>query len=240
MSKRIIAIVTVMMMAITMMSTAAFADEIVHNGDLPATSSQEVKITINAAKDASSGEESTLPSEYHVLVNWDVMDGVYDATASDNEETGFSNYEWDCVKLEYKVNDPGSTGDDPRSGNWVTTPKVAFEVINASTPDLPIKASVKVDGEDAWKDFISSNPVTSQFSTPVTIAPVTKGNMGTGVQSCSEGKTGIGTDAENDEDYEYELNWNYTALNEYALQLYKDGAGSETFSNTFVVTIEAA
>ena len=239
MMKKLMAFFVATMMIMSMV-TVASADEIVHKGELPAESRQEVKITINAAQDASSGGEDALPSEYHVLVNWDVLDGVYDATASDNTETGFSNYEWDCVSLEYKVKDPESTEDDPRSANWTTEPKVAFEVINASTPDLSIEASVKIEGEDAWKDFISSNPVTSQFTDPVTIAPVSKENMGKGVESASEGKTGIGTDAENDEDYEYVLNWDYTALNEYALKLYKEGTASETFSNTFVVTINAA
>ena len=241
--KRIIAMITVAMMAIGMMSTAAFADEIVHNGSLPATSSKEVKITINSLSDSSSGGgTNVLPSEYHVLVNWDVLDGVYDATNSDSEEEdGFKNFTWDCVKLDYTVNDPGTTGeDDPRSANWTQKPKVAFEVLNASAPDLSISASVALEGEDTWAQFISSNPVTGQFTTPTTIAPVSKGNMGTGVESASEGKTGIGTDAENDEDYEYELNWNYTALNEYALQLYKDGNPSAEFTNKFVVTINAA
>jgi len=245
--KRFIAIAMAAVMTLSMSAVAAFAETrtdqfLTENGstNLPDendVSQQDVKITIKAVKDSSSGEGgNTLPSEYDVLVNWDTEDGVYDATASDSsEDGGFKNFAWKWQTLEYEVNSPnvGEGETDPRKANWTTEPKAKFEVVNASTPDLPINAKVDLDGDDAWANYLTSNKIDEQNATfgTKTIAPVTPANLGSG-----DGK-GKSTKDTNYAGHEYELNWDYEKLNQKALDLYQNGGGSETLTNTFVVTI---
>lgn len=245
--KRFMAICMATMMVFSMSAVAAFAETrtdqfLTENGstnlpDEDDVSQRDVKITIKAVSDSTGGEGgNTLPSEYDILVNWDVQDGVYDATASDSEdEGGFKNFAWKWQTLEYTVNSPevGEGGTDPRSANWTTQPKAKFEVVNASTPDLPIKAWVALDGEDAWADYLTSNKIDEQNAAfgSQTIAPVTVANLGSGD---GNGKSTVDT---NYAGHEYELNWDYDALNQKALDLYQNGGGSETLTNTFVVTI---
>lgn len=245
--KRFIAILMATMMVFSMSAVAAFAETrtdqfLTENGstnlpDETDISQQDVKITIKAVTDSSSGGgENTLPSEYDILVNWDTQDGVYDATASDSaEEGGFKNFTWKWQTLEYEDNSPevGEGETDPRSANWTTQPKAEFEVVNASTPDLPIKASVALDGDDNWADYLTSNKIDEQNATfgTQTIAPVTPANLGSGD---GKGKSTVDT---NYAGHAYELNWDYDKLNQKALDLYQNGGGSETLTNTFVVTI---
>lgn len=240
--KRFLIIVMAMLIALAM-STTAFAAELVHNGTLPASSEQNVKITINALTDGGGDNpDCRLPSEYHVRVKWDVQDGVYNATATDNDEDGgFKNYSWDCVKLDFIVNSytTSNGGTDIREGNWATKPKVAFEVTNASTPDLKIYATPSLKSADAWASYLNATSLTAQNTAigKQEVLPVLKANLGTGVDSYENGVTS--GDAHNDYDYEYTLNWNYDALNAAALAAYKAGTGTVELTNTFVVTITA-
>lgn len=237
--------ILIAMIMVLAMSTTAMAEEIVHAGTLPASSEQEVSITITALNNGEEGgnEDARLPSEYHVRVKWDVANGVYNATATDSsEEGGFQNYSWDCVTLNYIVNPytPSEGGSDIREGNWANKPKVAFEVTNASTPDLKIYATAALKGDDAWASLLNATSIADQNANVIgkqEIAPVLKANMGTGVDSYENGVTN--GDAHNDYDYEYTLNWNYDALNALALANYKAGTGTQTLTNTFVVTITA-
>ena len=245
--KRFIAIAMAAVMTLSMSAVAAFAETrtdqfLTENGstnlpDETDVSQQDVKITIKAVTDSSGGGgENSLPSEYDILVNWDTQDGVYDATASDEPgENGFKNFSWNWPYLKYEVNTPevGEGGTDPRESNWATEPKAKFEVVNASTPDLPIKAKVDLDGDDAWADYLKDNKIDAQntaFGTQ-TIAPVKPANLGSGD---GKGKSTVDT---NYAGHEYELNWDYEKLNQKALDLYQNGGGSETLTNTFVVTI---
>lgn len=237
-----------MMMAFVMvlaMFSIAYAEEIVHDGSLPASSEAEAKITIYGLTDGSGSDPDVrLPSEYHVIVNWDITDGVYKATKTDSEdEDGFHNFIWDCVKLDFHVNELGSSGDsDVREGNWEQKPVVRFEVVNASTPDLQITATPSLKGDDAWADFIASNPIATQ-NTAVgtqTILPVLRANLGTGQNSYENQAQAWGSAAHNEYEYQYEFNWNYDALNQRALDLYKSGTATEVLKNTFVVTIGTA
>lgn len=240
--KKFIGIFLVMLLCL--LSVSAFADgadEIVHDGALPATSEQAVKITIKGLMDGSGSDpDNRLPSEYHVRVIWDIQNGLYSATATDSDdEGGFQNFRWDCETLDFYVNEGASSnGSDVREGNWLTKPKVAFEVTNASTPDLPIYASASLSGEDAWADFLSANAIAAQ-NTAIgvqTVAPVLKANLGTGVDSYEQN---AGSASHNVYAYEYELNWDYDALNEFALDSYRNGTASTDFTNNFVVTVSA-
>lgn len=242
--KKFLAILMAMIMVLAMSTTALAdaADELVHAGSLPATSTKDVTITISALTDGSGDDPATrLPSEYHVRVKWDVQNGVYNATATDSaEENGFKNFRWDCEVLDFKVNSySNENGSDIREGNWANKPKVAFEVTNASTPDLSIQAAASLKGDDAWAPYMKAVSLADQNVAigTQTIAPVLKANLGTGVNSYENGVTS--GDAHNDYDYEYTLNWDYDALNEAALAAYKAGTGMQSFTNTFVVTVTA-
>lgn len=220
-------------------SAVAFADsgdELVHNGTLPAESTQDVKITINGLHVGGEDDGKNMPSEYHVRVKWDIADGVYNATATDGKEN-FQNFTWNCTSLEYEVNSYISTdGADIREGNWATAPKVAFEVTNASTPDKPIKIAASMT-ENGWASLLKATSLEDQNTTygTVTVAPVLIANMGTGVNSYEEGI--VGTSAHNVEGYTYVLNWDYDALNALALASLKNNGATAERTATFVVTI---
>lgn len=239
--KKFLAILVAMLMVLSLGTALADAqDELVHDGTLPATSEQEVKITINALTDGDGPDpDNRLPSEYHVRVKWDVADGVYNATASDSDDdNGFKNYSWDCETLDFIVNSytPGTGETDIREGNWASKPAVSFEVTNASTPDLEITATPSLKGTDAWAQFISGTSIATQNTTIGTqvVAPVLKANLGTGVKSYEQN---LGAASHNVYAYTYTLEWNYDALNTAALNAYKAGTGTQDYSNTFVVTI---
>lgn len=241
--KKILAIVVALIMALGMFSMV-YAEEIVHNGSLPASSEAEAKITIYGLTDGSgSNPDYRLPSEYHVLVNWDITDGVYKATKTDSSGAdGFKNFTWDCVKLDFNVNQLGTSGDsDIREGNWEQKPVVRFEVVNASTPDLTITATPSLKGDDAWASYIASNPIATQNANvgTQTVQPVLRANLGSGQNSYESQAQAWGSTAHNEYEYQYEFNWNYDALNQRALDLYKAGTATEVLKNTFVVTIGA-
>lgn len=211
------------------------------------TSSQVVTLKILGATDSGTQGEDVvrLPSEYHVRVKWTYEDGEYNATQSDSDEDGgFKNFGWDCVSLDYTVNEPtiGEGGTDPREENWTSKPVVAFEVTNASTPDLKIYAQPSI-AEDKWASYLNADSIADQNATigKQTVNPVAKANLGSGVTSYEKGHTPSETNngVYNSYFYEYEFNWNYTALNQRALELYKADTASEFLPNTFVVTITA-
>lgn len=241
--KKLFAILMALVLAFSM-SAVAFADaadELVHAGALPTESSQEVKITINGLTDGSGSDpDNRLPSEYHVRVIWDVTNGQYSATKTDSAENGgFQNFLWNCEVLDFEVNEVASgENGDIREGNWVSKPAVAFEVTNASTPDLPIYAAASLKGDDAWAQFLNATSIADQNTAigTQTVAPVLKANLGTGVDSYELNQ---GADSHNVYAYEYELNWNYNALNAAALAAYKAGSGAVDYANTFVVTVSA-
>lgn len=238
--KKLLAMVIALVLCFAATAVAFAADDQVHGGSLPYTSNQDVKITIKGLHIGGEDDDSKLPSEYHVRVKWDVLDGVYNATASDAEDGSFKNFTWDCVTLQYNVNQQGATTVAGRDDNWTTTPKVAFEVTNASTPDLKIKATPSLSGEDAWAGLLNAATIATQNTTvgTQTINPVEIAKMGSGVNSYQENK---GAASQNVYAYEYVLNWNYDALNALALaNLGTTGTGStQTLTNHFVVTIAA-
>ena len=231
------------------MSSVAFADanECPH-GQPDYVSEQAVTVTIiGATTSGSQGDDVVrLPSEYHIRVIWDKQDGKYNATKTDGNTAGsFKNYIWDCNTLQFKVNTEGTTGEggkDIREGNWVTKPSVKFEVTNASTPDLAIFAQPSLKGSDAWADLMSNPSITSQNTTvgKNKIEPVKKVNMGTGSNSYERGTDANHADHNHNVfKYKYTLNWNYNKLNEAALAGYVSGNGTQTLTNTFVVTVTA-
>lgn len=237
-----------LLMAIVMtlaVGSVAFAAETACPHDVPdKTYEQAVTVTLIGANETSgsSDEKLHLPSEYHVRVIWDVKDGKYNATKSDSSATGGQkNFSWDCVSLQYKVNPytPAQGTADFRSGNWVSTPKVAFEVTNASTPDKTIYVQASLKGTDNWAGYLNADSIATQNTkiAKQAVAPVLHANMGTGVNSYERGVTT--GDAHNDYDYEYTLNWNYNALNQAALDAYNAGSGNVVKTNTFVVTVTA-
>lgn len=234
--KKFFVAIMALVLCLSLTSVAFAADDQVHNGTLPYTSNQTAKITIKGLHTGGEDDGSKLPSEYHVRVKWDVMDGVYNATATDSSE-GFQNFTWDCVTLQYEVNE--DAGDSVnREANWSVKPKVKFEVTNASTPDLSIKATPSLSGANAWAGLLLADTLETQNTAigTQTIAPVLRANMGTGVNSYEEGK---GASSHNVYAYEYTLNWDYDALNQKALDSYNAGTGTQDLTNTFVVTITA-
>lgn len=237
--KKLLAMVIALVLCFAATAVAFAADDQVHAGVLPYTSNQDVKITIKGLHIGGAEDDSKLPSEYHVRVKWDVMDGVYNATTSDNAD-GFKNFIWDCVTLQYEVNKQGATNVAGRDANWATKPKVAFEVTNASTPDLKIKVTPSLTDSDAWAGLLNAETIATQNTTVGTkvVNPVEIAKMGTGINSYQENK---GAASQNVYAYEYTLNWNYDALNALALaNLGTTGTGStQTLTNHFVVTIAA-
>lgn len=237
--KKILSLVLALAMFFSV-SAVAFADsgdELVHNGTLPVESTQDVKITINGLHVGGEDDGKNLPSEYHVRVVWNIANGVYDATATDGKE-GFQNFIWDCTTLQYLVNSNNDAEDDVRKGNWTTTPKVAFEVTNASTPDKSIYVSASVKGTNTWKNVLKGTSLETQNTNFAVqeVEPVKIANMGTGVNSYEQN---LGALSHNVKTHEYTLDWNYDALNAMALNSLKNGSVAQTLTNTFVVTIAA-
>ena len=231
------------------MSSVALADTPACRHDTPPHDyEQSVTVTvIGATTEGEQGDDVVrLPSEYHIRVVWDKTDGKYNATKTDGTEAGsFKNYIWDCTTLQFRVNSTGTTGEDGkdiREGNWVTKPAVKFEVTNASTPDLKIYAQPSLKGNDAWASLMVEPSITNQNTTvgKQEIEPVKKANMGTGVNSYEQGATASHADHNHNVfAYEYTLNWDYDKLNAAALAGYVNGTGTQTLTNTFVVTVTA-
>ena len=72
------------------------------------------------------------------------------------------------------------------------------------------------------------------------IEPVKKANMGSGVNSYEQGASATHADHNHNVfAYDYTLNWDYNKLNEAALAGYVNGTGTQTLTNTFVVTVTA-
>lgn len=237
--KKFLAVVLAMVMTLAVCSYA-FADgpsgDQVHAGELPYTSEGEAKITITGLHNGGSSDGARLPSEYHVRVKWNITDGVYNATATDGTD-GFKNFTWDCVKLEYTVNSIASGASEVREGNWASKPAVAFEVTNASTPDLQVYVTATLKGDNNWAGFLKAATLETQNGSIINrlVKPVEISKMGTGVDSYDNQHV----NSQNVYAYSYTLNWDYDALNTAAIAAYKNGSGSQEFKNTFVVTVSA-
>ena len=239
--KKLFASALAMVMALGMGSVAfagATTDKVheFHNEVPPHTSSQDVSITINGFKDP--GEEGGLPSEYHVRVIWDVENGVYDVSKA--IEAGLKIYNWDCTRLDYVKG--ANISDERNINNWTSKPKVAFEVTNASTPNLPITATPSLNGADNWKQYMKAAYIEDQNATigTQTVSPVLKSKLGSGVESRVDGTGAFGTQEANVYQYVYTLNWDYEKLNEKAYELWLAGTGSEIATNSYVVSIGTA
>lgn len=246
--KKFFAILVAIVLTLAM-SSVALADTPACTHDTPPHDyEQSVTVTvIGATTEGEQGDDVVrLPSEYHIRVVWDKTDGKYNATKTDGTEAGsFKNYIWDCTTLQFRVNSTGTTGEDGkdiREGNWVTKPSVRFEVTNASTPDLAIYAQPSLKGDDTWASLMVEPSITNQNTTvgKQEIEPVKKANMGTGVNSYEQGATASHADHNHNVfAYEYTLNWDYDKLNAAALAGYVNGTGTQTLTNTFVVTVTA-
>lgn len=236
--KKLFAILLSAMLFVSLAACALAADDQVHNGTLPYTSEQAVKITLRGLHDGGEDDGTRLPSEYHIRVKWNKLDGVYAATRTDNKE-GFKNFTWDCVKLDYVLGTVTAGERDIREGNWINVPAVAFEVTNASTPDLSIKATPSLKGANAWAQYLKDTTIEAQNATigSQVIPPVLKANLGSGVNSYEKNE---GASSHNVYAYNYTFNWDYDALNSAALAAYKAGTGNIELTNTFVVRVEAA
>ena len=246
--KKFLALLVAIVLTLAM-SSVALADTPACTHDTPPHDyEQSVTVTvIGATTEGEQGDDVVrLPSEYHIRVVWDKTDGKYNATKTDGTEAGsFKNYIWDCTTLQFRVNSTGTTGEDGkdiREGNWVTKPSVRFEVTNASTPDLAIYAQPSLKGDDTWASLMVEPSITNQNTTvgKHEIEPVKKANMGTGVNSYEQGATASHADHNHNVfAYEYTLNWDYDKLNAAALAGYVNGTGTQTLTNTFVVTVTA-
>lgn len=244
--KKFLAIIVAIVLTLAM-SSVAFADApACHHDTQPHDYEQSVTVTvIGATTEGTQGDDVVrLPSEYHIRVVWDKTDGKYNATKTDGTEAGsFKNYIWDCTTLQFRVNSTGTTGEDGkdiREGNWVTKPAVKFEVTNASTPDLKIYAQPSLKGNDAWASLMVEPSITNQNTTvgKQEIEPVKKANMGSGVNSYEQGANADNADHNHNVfAYEYILNWDYDKLNAAALAGYVNGTGTQTLTNTFVVSV---
>lgn len=237
--KKFLALIAALVMVFAVSATAFAANtDQVHNGTLPYTSEQDAKITITALHAGGDNDGTRLPSEYHVRVRWNKQDGIYNATATDTEN-GFKNFTWNCESLEYELGEVSEGATDIREGNWATEPAVSFEVTNASTPDLHIFATPSLSGADAWAGLLKAATIKDQNDTIGTqdVPPVLVGNMGTGVDSYEQN---LGKNSHNVYAYTYTFNWDYDALNQMALDAYKNGNTIQPLVNTFVVTITAA
>lgn len=240
--KRFFAVILAVVLCFSVASVALAADDQVHNGTLPYSSEQDVKITIGGLHVGGVDDDTRLPSEYHVRVKWNITNGVYNATATDGKD-GFKNFDWDCVKLDYVLASAGSSTDaDVREGNWATKPAVAFEVTNASTPDLDVYVSAALKGTNAWAGLLKAATLETQNNGIINklVPHVVLSKLGTGVDSYEGGSLAA---AGNVYAYAYQLNWDYDALNAKALQLWKasttGAAASTDLTNTFVVTVSA-
>ena len=244
--KKFLAILVAVVLTLAM-SSVALADTPACTHDTPPHDyEQSVTVTvIGATTEGEQGDDVVrLPSEYHIRVVWDKNDGKYNATKTDGTEAGsFKNYIWDCTTLQFRVNSTGTTGEDGkdiREGNWVTKPAVKFEVTNASTPDLKIYAQPSLKGNDAWASLMVEPSITNQNTTvgKQEIEPVKKANMGSGVNSYEQGANADNADHNHNVfAYEYTLNWDYDKLNAAALAGYVNGTGTQTLTNTFVVSV---
>ena len=244
--KKFLAIIVAIVLTLAM-SSVAFADApACHHDTPPHDYEQSVTVTvIGATTEGTQGDDVVrLPSKYHIRVVWDKTDGKYNATKTDGTEAdSFKNYIWDCTTLQFRVNSTGTTGEDGkdiREGNWVTKPAVKFEVTNASTPDLKIYAQPSLKGNDAWASLMVEPSITNQNTTvgKKEIEPVKKANMGSGVNSYEQGANADNADHNHNVfAYEYTLNWDYDKLNAAALAGYVNGTGTQTLTNTFVVSV---
>lgn len=210
-----------------------------HNVTPPYSSTEYVKVVIRGlTDDPGNREDPHLPSEYHVRVKWDILNGIYSSKLTDSEE--FQNYNWNSASLVYEVNEVETDGiDDVRRGNWlVNEPKVYFEVTNASTPDLWAHATAHLEGIDTWKKYMISPMFETQNWLIVNwqeIRPVLRSLMGTGIESYESGHV---LKAGNVYYYTYEVFWDYNKLNQLALDLQTAGITDiAKMENTFVVTV---
>lgn len=235
--KKFLALIAALVMVFAVSATAFAAGDQVHDGTLPYTSSEDAKITITGLQIGGDDEDVRLPSEYHVRVKWNVVNGVYKATKTDGVD-GFKNFTWDCDVLDYKLGTVGEGATDVREGNWTIKPAVAFEVTNASTPDKHIFATPSVGGTNTWASLLKDASIEAQNTAigSQDVPPVLIANLGSGNNSYEEGK---GAASHNVYAYDYTFNWNYDTLNQLALAAFKAGSGTQTLTNTFVVTISA-
>lgn len=233
--KKLISVLVALVLVFSM-SAVAFADEVVHNGTLPVTSSKDVEITINSI--GAPGEDGGLPSEYHARVEWAVQDGVYDVSQAIT--AGKKLYTWDCTTLNYIAGSDIASEDN--SMNWTTKPSVKYEVINASTPDKKIMYSADLTGNDTWRPYMKATFLGDQAKEDVVVNPVTRAKLGSGTASRVDnvGMMVTGTNGANNSGYEYSLTWDYAALNAEAYELWLTGETNIVCTNTFTVTIEAA
>lgn len=230
-----IALAFVLCLSFASVAFADAADELVHAGALPAESTAVAKITITGLHAGGNDDDSKLPSEYHVRVKWTIIDGVYNATATDGVG-GFRNFAWDCDALQYTVTSNNSATGDIRTGNWSVAPSVAFEVTNASTPDLPIMVNTYISSTD-WMGYLKNSIVAQYIEWGCkTVAPVQLANMGTGINSYEQNN---GAASDNVETMSYTFDWDYDALNTLALANFMNGIGTADLTTTFVVTISA-
>lgn len=237
--KKFLALIAALVMVFAVSATAFAAGDQVHAGELPYTSEQDAKITITGLQIGGDDGEVRLPSEYHVRVKWNVVNGVYKATKTDGID-GFKNFTWNCDILDYELGEVGEGATDVREGNWTITPAVAFEVTNASTPDKYISVTPSVgDTGNTWASLLKGASIEDQNTAigSKDVPPVLIANLGSGNNSYEEGK---GAASHNVFAYDYTFNWNYKALNELALAAFKANSGTQTLTNTFVVTISAA
>lgn len=253
--KKFVSLLMAIVLTLAVGSVAFAADEPACPHNVPdATNERVVTLTLIGENETSgtSDEKLHLPSEYHIRVIWDVQSGKYNATKTDSSASApQKNFSWDCASLQYKLNSytPAQGATDFRTGNWVSTPKVAFEVTNASTPDktIYVQASLSKDIQgnaiDSWAAYMTGADSISAQNVAIgkqAVAPVLRANMGTGVNSYEARSTeGHANRDHNVYDYEYELNWDYNKLNQAALDAYNAGTGNVVKTNTFVVTVTA-
>lgn len=232
-------LVLVMILSI---SSVAFATDVsnqasyeFHASTPPHTSSMDVTVTIKGFKDP--GTDGGLPSQCCVRVVWDKQDGVYDVAEAIKK--GKNLFNWNCVTLNYDAGTDIAAASN--SANWTKVPKIAFEVTNASTPDITITAAPSLKGNDNWAQFMKAPSIATQIANGYgdvqAVKPVEKSKLGSGVDSRVDGDGAFGTQEANVKQYTFNLTWDYKALNEKALALWQSGKLSENFTNTFVITI---
>ena len=260
--KKFLSIILAVMMlftcAVALADTCATdADDAWHDSD-PTGGESEMDVTItitgleSSADPEDDGEDGILPVEFHVRVIWDTQDGTFDATkvmtAGATAGSSSEAIAWNCDTLEYELQgdkDPGSYSYDPWDDADGTEPSCRFEVTNASTPNLDIKAQASAITGD-WNDYLvmtstlMNTETAGSDSSIVTVLavedPGDDSNYGTGKASRAleasaweeTDNTWIGT---------YTFVWDYAKLAQLALDNYEAGTGSQDLTETFVVTI---